>query len=169
MVRDFPLDPELEDEVLKLVGQITVAFTALDYVLRLYVKSLLSAGFDVGMAVAAQHRYMPALCDLVFSLYKLKVEDEKAVKRFDKLLSDALTLSRRRNDLMHSFWTVDPDTDEVVLIKPTAEKGKGLRHGGGPVKVGELRRFLRSVSELAHKLDEHRTRELPGLLKPNVE
>ena len=55
MVRDFPLDPKLDDDRLKLMGQITVAFSALDYVLRAYVKSLLGAGFDVGMTVAAPY------------------------------------------------------------------------------------------------------------------
>lgn len=162
-MRDFPLDPDIDEKVVKEFGQAMVAYSALDYELKMYVKSLLGVGFEKALAVTAQ-QHTPGLCHMAFSLFKLRVSDGGAIKEFDKMLSKAFAFNDERNELVHSFWTKDPDSGEVVRIRPTAKKNEGLKQGGKKVIAKELQSFRRRVSDLAHRMDEHRMRELPKLL-----
>lgn len=161
MARDFTTEPNFSTEYLAALGAIVVEFSAIDAVLRNYVKRLLDVKLKIATALVAEVKYIPSLGDIIFSLAEEKFTEKATLHKLEKLLNSVAAQSETRNNLMHSFWTRDPKTNAEIRLKPSAKRGK---EGKGGVKFHSETMPIQRLIELRNNMQKTR-RELEEFYK----
>ncbi len=158
MVQKAVLIDDWPNEYLTAVGKVAVAFTSIEYILRLYIKSLIGAKFDIGMGTTIDVRQFRQLCITAEHLFKIRFpDDERETKEFDKLLSRCQRVAKRRNELMHRLWTQNTK-GQIVALRHQVTGGKGLKAHRRVIRVRELEQIHRDIKKLRDDLLKERER-----------
>lgn len=153
--QDFPLDPDWCDEFLRVVGLLSLRYCALDYELRLWVKSLLGAQFHAGMAFAQSAPYLLMLSDLVSALSSLDA-DARHREQLQNCLKDIRKkINQQRIELAHQFWSIDKASGKITKIKIRLQE-TGLKHERKSISVSEMQRRADELKVLLASLESLR-------------
>ncbi len=135
---DFP------DDILKVVGQITLSLGQLEYVLKLTIKRLLRKPFKEGMGVADSIWPIRNLRREAEHLFAIRVMDQAAEGEFRALLDRVEALSEPRHRVIHALWAI-PKGGGFLRIR------KGVNYG---VDLLELRRLRKEIRGVVHDLNQ---------------
>ncbi len=144
---DFP------DDILKIVGQITLSLGQIEYLLKLTIKRLLRKPFDEGMGVAESIWPIRNLSRQAEHLFAVRVMDQTTEAEFRVLLDRVEALSEPRHRVIHALWAI-PEGGGFLRIR------KGVNYG---VNLQDLRRLRREIRGVVHDLEKF-TRDHPRLI-----
>ena len=165
MVERAVLIDNWPEEHVKAVGQVSIAFTTIEYILRLYIKSLVGAKFDIGMGITLDNRQFRQIHNMASSLFKIRFQNEaQKTKEFEKLLDRCAKVAKRRNRVMHRLWTLDKK-GQVVSLAHEVRGGIGLKANRQVVRVTELRTLYRDIMKLRDDLLTARERLIARSIK----
>ena len=107
-----PEDPE----ILKILGEITLRHSHLEYILRMTVKTL--SGVSVQQALdATAFESSTALRKRIYKLAKQKLSEGSALIQLQALLERCRRATEQRNDFVHSIWACELDGDPKMRTR----------------------------------------------------
>ena len=139
----------LDDESLKAIGRITVEFSFLETAIALCIWVLIrDLGF--GMVITAQMSCRN-LIDLLDAVFRHKVKDKGQHVILDDLLKRAVNAEEKRNQVIHSLWTVGKTPGTIVRSKSTKRRGKGVQRDEQIMSVDELNTVADLIAEVGEE------------------
>ena len=161
-----PEDPPIPYEE---IGRVINAFAILElWVSTLIAKLLNPAAPKPGFIVLEKVDRLYAACEMGKKL--LDASDLDPALRGDckAVLSAALDVNKRRNEVVHSTWFLGRDDDEMVVMRSSVRAAKAVavnpeKIGSAfiPVESQELKDFADEILELAARVWDV-ARALPG-------
>ncbi len=143
----------IPDEHLKEIGDMTVSFAALVFMLQLLAESLLSADQNVGRLVTAELSFKNIKA-LIKSLYLEQHGKDDDLNTLDSLLKRAGKVEELRNQITHSIWAIKGDMKTIVTIKTTAKENHGLKTSSTSYTAEDLRKFCDEIKQLGQAIFE---------------
>ncbi|SRR5258708_39429447 len=90
----------------KAIGEFVIAFSQLEYVIRVVFQLMLGLASEQAEIVLANYDFA-ALCRAMGAFVRtLPEKDELALKRFDKLINECLRINTERVRLVHGTWHI---------------------------------------------------------------
>lgn len=117
----------LSQEHLTALGQITLAFSRLEAVVRGAIILMLGPETSVGYMVCAQLSFQRSV-DLLGSLIHHRIEDQNLIAQLDQSLRTASRAEARRNQIVHSEWWPADESDRPLRMKSSSTRKVGLKH-----------------------------------------
>jgi hypothetical protein len=108
MAKKQPItDPD--PAVIAEIGRITIAWGRLEYVMKLAIKRCLGRPFSEGMLHAEKRRQFSELLKELRGQFAQQTLDKETRALLDKVLAQIEDLNEKRQDIIHSSWTVSPE------------------------------------------------------------
>ena len=123
----------LTDEHLCALGRVTVNVAALEQYLRNIIGEMISSDRQVGQIVTSKFSFYESLQtfeSLCRREIKRRGDNPALLQRLDMLFDDANRLRDDRNDVIHSAWRADSNS-EARILRPDAS----VRNGRAPTTV----------------------------------
>lgn len=120
----------LPDEYLVGIGRVVTSFAALEDAIKVATHALIDkGGSGTGYVITSEMSFRNIVA-LFSSLFRLKTSDATALAEMESIISSAMTVEGKRNQIVHSTWGVRPWNDgrvEIIRKKTTAKVSKGFR------------------------------------------
>lgn len=141
------------------LGGVLIAFQDLEHLLTKIAGYLLDPNdFKVGIIVTSELSFRGVI-GLVYSLAQHRELSPVIIERLREYLKDCSKVEERRNALIHSYWTPEPETLRVTRFKYTAKFPKGYRPQVENVSAGELHDLTMEIMDISGALvgvmDDH--------------
>ena len=94
----------ITDEHLRAIGRVTVHFSVLEMRIRYLVWRLMNCKPESVARLVTAELGFRQLVQLFSSLYKLRTKDKDELKKLKTLLKQIDGASKKRNEVIHSFW-----------------------------------------------------------------
>jgi hypothetical protein len=121
------LQHSIPNEHLMQIGDITVSFALLEFVMKSIVGNLLSKDIQIGEIITSEMPFK-GIRVLALSLYIKKYGKDEEYNNLNRLMKLTSKIEERRNQIMHSMWAVGKDTNHIVRIKSSSKESKGLQY-----------------------------------------
>jgi len=125
---------DLSNELLVALGNLLVAFNDVDMLLKGFIGFLLRIG-GIQSTIVTYRLHWPALLDRIYALYSAEVTRPDMQKQLSDILSEISKCNTRRNEFIHSEWTLGCGDDVPILFKPVLD----LRFKQDPLPVDSER------------------------------
>lgn len=136
-----------KDDYLKLLGQITVDFSSIEFWLKSHIWSLLGEDFGANLCVTAGASLME-LSALFRALFLFCVQDDKLRRRCQNLFDKLKEINEDRNKYSHSEWffAETPDWFLARRAKYSKRQKEGLVLSTDDNKIENLITFLENMN-----------------------
>lgn len=142
----------VSEDMLTLIGDITVSFSTLEHKFQLIASDLISRTDNkLGLIITSELSFQ-RLRALNVSLYLHKYGEDENHGKFRELISKAAELENKRNGIIHSIWISSGQPGVVVRSKTTAKEKKGLKHFHEEIGLPHLKEFLLNIKTLSHEV-----------------
>ncbi|MFH1012233.1 MAG: hypothetical protein V1760_00585, partial [Candidatus Peregrinibacteria bacterium] len=131
--------------------KITLNFSTLELILSSFVTRLISEDSKIGVIVTCEMSFQNLLKAFdSLAKYKLgKTQNEKITKIIKRLNN----VEQERNKATHSAYANKENSDEITRLKVTAKQGKGLSITAEPVKIDNLKKVMKDISQLIQDIE----------------
>jgi len=148
------------DELHRRIGQISSYFNGLEKYIKMLIFKLIGPDIRIGEIVTSELSFRN-LISLLFSLYKYRKSDPNDIAKMNEICKRANNLETKRNQVIHSIWAVNPNTEEKLLrIKVTAKYKHGLKHTFEKTNIIELQKLNDEIVNLIFDISELTKNEL---------
>jgi len=120
------LETKVPNEILTLIGDITVSFAILESLVKDQVDSLLGAEERLAQTITARLKLWEA-CELVLLLYLERYGEDEAYKNLKNLIQSVKKVSKERNDIIHSIWKPGQTANIASRIAVTSKSNRGVQ------------------------------------------
>jgi len=142
----------IDEEFLKEIGHITVSFSLLEDILRIFIIALLNESQVVGKAITAEVSFR-GLKALAVTLFKEKVGENEDFVTLKKIIKKLNAIEKKRNQITHSTWgTEDQNPAMVTRIKDTAKANHGFKCLFEEYTTDDLHKVGESMLQLAGEI-----------------
>lgn len=149
-----------QDGFLVALGELAVEFSRLEHTLDSFIGFLVNeVNFRIGEIVVAELS-VHAKITLLLSLYREQMPIPQAIEVLENRLDAIKKINKRRNEVVHSRWSVGPDFG--LRNKQTAKYEKGLVHESVIVKVQDVRKLVNDVVQENMTLQDMLTKYVLG-------
>ena len=142
---------QASNEIAEALGYVTIASGQLEYVLRMWVKSLLGNQFTEAMIVTSRTN----VTDLHVIVSAILSKSSKTLEIYSQHAGRALKLLERRNDYVHGLFTFD-DVGNPIVVTVKRDAQKGLISKAIIVKIGLIRDLAAAIHGEARELNQLR-------------
>ncbi len=142
----------ISEQHLKALGRVVVNFQGVEFAIGMAISGCVSrSDQNVGHMIVSQVFAFDRLCKLAGALFDHLFPGTEQAERFQALLTLALQLEGRRNQLFHSTWAEDLSGEQVSRIKISLDRTKGLKFASPVVTADEINGL---ATEMASVSDE---------------
>jgi len=139
------------DKLLCQIGDITASFSVLERSIQDLAWCLISRNLRVGQIVTAELS-LKNLRVLVINLYKGIYGQNDELKKLCDLMKKSSMLEEKRNQIIHSEWSIGRTINEVKRIKRTAKQKSGLNFQIENLTESDLKNIAKDLRVLATKI-----------------
>ena len=137
-------------QVLTQIGDITVSFSTLEFILKMLVGSLIAEHQRIGQIITAELSFR-GLRALLVSLYLERHGKDDDYDTLQALNSRADKLEKNRNQIMHSMWGAGHALGTVTRIKTTAKEKRGAHFDFERMGIDAFKRIAIELKQLAYE------------------
>ena len=136
------------------IGSLAMNFSALELVVRICIRDLLSADPKLGDIAAAPLSFRVSL-DVLSALFDHRIVDDDAKGRLRGIVKRAHEIEEERNKIMHSAWVCDnPDGGPLHRLRIKLRQN-GLTYDMPPIGAEAVRNSARAAVQLLREFAEH--------------
>ncbi len=130
------------------LGKLLMEFQGLEQWLTRIAGYLLDPDdFQVGILVTSEMPFRGVL-NLVYSLAQHRKLDPELVESLRECLKGCSSVEQRRNNLIHSYWTPEPETVCVTRYKYTAKFPRGYKPQVEKISAEEIYEVIEDIMNL---------------------
>ena len=133
--------------LLELIGDMTVSFAILEFMIQGLFGSLIREHQRVGQILSAQLPF-PRLLDATVSLYQDRHGEDSDYRQLKDLLRRAADIEQERNLITHSIWGASGAPDAITRIKITSRMKRGFQVRFEEYDAVKLRSFVDDIKTL---------------------
>lgn len=111
----------------KIVGEITVNFSAIEYFLTTLTSRLINPSHSLAARLALKKLNLRSTIDISRTVFLLQVQDSAAQAEFLAIIDSIDKLRVKRNDIIHSMWDYDYANERIGFDQLVIDKKKLLR------------------------------------------
>jgi hypothetical protein len=142
------------DDIANAIGRLSVATAQLEYVMRMWIKTILGGDFHGAMIFSSKLRF-EQLKDIASSLLTQRSNDSKLIERFRDLTSTSKELFQKRNIYIHGLFATDGSGSPIILTISRDVK-KGLVSKAINPDAELVCQLARAIAEKAESLEKLR-------------
>jgi len=143
------LQHNVPDEYLKNIGDMTVSFSLLEINIQIVIWLLLDSDQRVGQIITAEISFKNSNA-LLSSLYLERYGKDNDYNKLQELLKRTKKIEERRNQIVHSYWSVSGDPSAILRIKTTAKEKYGIKFSRERITTADLSTFAINIKKLAY-------------------
>ena len=144
----------LPEDYMKGIGSATAVLSAYEYLLETLIWKMLSLGegdlrceaITTNMSFSQKIHAIGTLTEAINSYKEFNRLTNKKIK---KVISDANSISKKRNKIIHGLWQTDTESD--TYLSSLTAYGK-FKYSEGYKTIGELNKFIEKVHKSAGHL-----------------
>lgn len=141
----------LEDRFLRAIGMVTVNFVHMEHIIATAFGISLGNA-EIAFALSEQKVSLRVMLELLEISFRSQTKDPVLLKQFDRAIQKIIQCEEKRNQIIHSFWTMDDDRARAVMSKSRFKKGKGLQGHAQPMTTKEILAVANSIFEAGYEL-----------------
>jgi len=142
---------ELNDKLISALGSITVSFSTLELFISYFVWGLIGPDPKLGKIITSQMSFS-RLLDLLSSLFKYRVHDDKKIETLKDLVTKAGQAEEKRNTYVHSSWWIE--YGKISRSKITAKRKNGFNQQIQDISIKELKEEADFITNVAGEFNE---------------
>jgi len=136
----------------KIVGEITVNFSAIEYFLTSLTSRLINPSNPLAAALALKKLNLRSAIDISRTVFLLQVRDSATQARFLPIIDSIENLRVKRNDIIHSMWDYDYANQRIGFSDIIIDKKKLLRIRNESFTLEDLEKLCREVTTALNQL-----------------
>jgi hypothetical protein len=136
----------------KIVGEITVNFSAIEYFLTTLVARLINPDEPLAAALALKKLNLRSTIDISRAVFLLREHDPAEQTTFLAIIDSIENLRSKRNDIIHSMWDYDYANKRIGFNDITIHKKKVLRIRNKSFTLEDLENLSREVTAALNQL-----------------
>ncbi|MGH2569521.1 MAG: hypothetical protein ACRDGA_14380 [Bacteroidota bacterium] len=136
----------------KIVGKVTIEFSAIEYFLTYFVSELISPNAALPATLALKKLNLANILEIAPSIFQLQEANSETRAIFERIVSDINRLRIKRNDVIHSMWNYDYVNQRVSYTRLTTSKQKRVQFRNEAFSLEDLTNLSSEVSAVYHQL-----------------
>jgi hypothetical protein len=140
--------------VVHLIGEIAVAFGVLELYLELAIWQMVAENDEtkrkLGEAITAEMSFDRKV-HAFYSMFALQFPAEANDPHLKELVSNLFAAQDKRNQILHSAWSISDEYGSYTRMKASAKAKKGLRRTLSTVEPDELLAVYREFGDLGQQ------------------
>jgi hypothetical protein len=153
------------DQVVRGLGLVSIQFQSLESLIKIGIGELVAKDDPImGMLITAELPFK-GLIDLLYVAWEHSSKDRETSEELAKILKRCGNAARRRNELVHSYWSQETKDGKTVAIrvKFTARLRQGLRMKNETITAAIMEKVAQELRDCRLDLYELLASKLPGL------
>jgi hypothetical protein len=155
--------------VVHLIGEIAIAFGVLELYLELAIWQMVAENNEtkrkLGEAITAEMSFDRKV-HAFHSMFALQFPAEANDPHLRELITDLFAAQDKRNQILHSAWSVSHEFGGYTRMKASAKAGKGLRRKLSTVEPDELLAVYRQIGDLGEQFGRFAKERIQDRMAP---
>jgi hypothetical protein len=137
---------------LRHIGDMTISFALLEFLIQSLVGSLIYEHQRIGQIITAELSFK-SIRALLISLYLERHGEDDDFVQLRAFMKSAAQLEEKRNQITHSVCAADKDAETITRTKTTAKEKHGIRFHFESVTAEDLENVATEIKNLGDKIE----------------